>query len=221
VENRFQQGMSQGFMGLHFPSLTNTYHITFDPKFGLFWQSPVLLLGAVGLFLAIKERRFLAEAAVSAFAIGAFVAMNGGYYLWWGGSAFGPRFLIPALPFFVVLLALLPASLTWLIGTLGTLSFAQMLIPLLGQIQPTKFAYRPQRRLFFVAEAPFEGFSLLYDYGIPQIMRQQAEGKSPWNLAAGLGIPFWLSLPTLILAELVLAFAFLRGVRWFPTSTDT
>jgi hypothetical protein len=213
VENRFQQGMSQGFMGLHLPSLTNTYHITFDPQFGLFWQSPVLLLGAAGLFFAAKERRFLAEAAVSTFAIGAFIAMNGGYYLWWGGSAFGPRFLIPALPFFVVLLALLPSSLTWLVGTLGAVSCAQMFIPVLGQIQPTKLTYRPQGRLFYVAEAPFRGFSLLYDYGVPQILRQHAEGRSPWNVMAGLGFPFWLGVPALILGELLLALGFLAHVR--------
>ena len=213
VENRFQEGMSQGFMGLHFPSLTNVYHITFDPQFGLFWQSPVLLLSAVGLFFAIKERRFLAEAAVSTFAVGSFIAMNGGYYLWWGGSAFGPRFLIPALPFFVVPLALLPGSLTWLVGALGALSFAQMLIPLLGQIQPTKLAYRPQRGVFYVADAPFRGFSLLYDYGIPQILRQQAEGKSPWNLVSAWGLPFWLGVPVLIVAELLLALGFRARVR--------
>ena len=220
VENRFQQGMSQGFMGLQLPSLTNTYHITFDPKFGLFWQSPVLLLSALGLFFAIRERRFLAEAAVSAFSIGAFIAMNGGYYLWWGGSAFGPRFLIPALPFFVVPLALLPESLTWLVGGLGTLSFAQMLIPLLGQIQPTKLAYRPQRRQFYVDDAPFRGFSLLYNYGIPQVLRQQAEGRSPWNAVTGLGLPFWLSVPALIAAELGLGWEFLRGVRAVPAPVD-
>jgi hypothetical protein len=216
VENRFQEGMSQGFLGLHVPSLTNTYHITFDPQFGLFWQSPVLLLGALGLFFAIRERRYLAEVAVGAFSIAAFVAMNGGYYLWWGGSAFGPRFLIPVLPFFVVPLALLPESLTWVVGALGTLSFAQMLIPLLGQIQPTKLAYRPQRRLFYVADAPFHGFSLLYDYGVPQILRQQGEGRSPWNLASGLGLPFWVSVPALVLAELCLGFGFAKGLRRVP-----
>ena len=133
--------------------------------------------------------------------------------MWWGGSAFGPRFLIPALPFFVIPLALLPSSLTWLIGTLGAVSSAQMLIPLLGQIQPTRLAYRPQRQLFYVADAPFRGFSLLFDYGIPQILRQQAEGHTPWNLMVGLGLPFWLSVPVLVAGELVLALGFLAHVR--------
>jgi hypothetical protein len=208
--------MSQGFMGLHLPSAAITYHITFDPRFGVFWQSPVLLLSALGLYVAMSQRKKLPEAAVAAYSIGIMIAMNGGYYLWWGGSAFGPRLIIPALPFFIVPLALVPAGLTWLVGALGAVSCIHMLIPLLGQIQPTKLTYRAQRGGFFVAEAPFHGFSLLYDYGIPQIVRQQTQGQSPWNLASGLGLPFWLSVPALLCAEAILAMRFLKAARKAP-----
>ena len=131
--------------------------------------------------------------------------MNGGYYLWWGGSAFGPRLLIPALPFFIAPLAALPAAATWIVGALGALSCGQMLIPLLGQIQTTRLAYRLQQGAFYVADEKFTGFSLLYGYGVPQILRQYRQGSAPWTLGTALGLPFWLSAPALMLAEAGLA----------------
>ncbi len=211
AENRFQQGMSQGFMGLHLPSLSSTYHITFDPQFGVFWLSPVLLLGLAGFFFALRSAEHRAEGLLCVYAIAAMTAMNGGYYLWWGGSAFGPRLLIPALPFFIVPLVLLPRSWIWLLGVLAAVSCGQMLIPLLGQIQTERLSYRLQRTMFYVADAPFTGFSLLYQYSLPQIVRQYSQGESPWTLGSALGLPFWLSAPALIAAEIGLGISFIHG----------
>ena len=211
AENRFQAGMSLGFMGLHLPSLANAYHITLDPQFGLFWQSPVLLLALIGFFFALRGPRHRAEGLVCLYSIAVMIAMNGGYYLWWGGSAFGPRLLIPALPFFIVPLAALPAAATWSVGALGALSCGQMLIPLLGQIQTTRLAYRLQQGAFYVADEKFTGFSLLYGYGVPQILRQYREGSAAWTLGSALGLPFWLSAPALMLAEAGLALKLLQS----------
>ena len=88
------------------------------------------------------------------------------------------------------------------------------------QLLSTNRASRPQRRQFYVDDAPFRGFSLLYNYGIPQVLRQQAEGRSPWNAVTRLGLPFWLSVPALIAAEVVLAWGFLRGMRDVPAHVD-
>ncbi len=219
AENRFQQGMSQGFMGLHLPSLSSTYHITFDPQFGVFWLSPVLILGVIGFFFALRGADFRAEGILCLYAVAAMTAMNGGYYLWWGGSAFGPRLLIPALPFFIVPLVLLPKSWIWLLGVLTAVSCGQMLIPLLGQIQTARLSYRMQRTMFYVADAPFTGFSLLYQYSLPQIVRQYVQGEAPWTLGSALGLPFWLSAPALIAAEIALGISFMHGAggKWQRT----
>jgi hypothetical protein len=229
VENRFAEGMSQGILGIGRPSLTTIYHITMDPQFGIFWQSPILLLAPIGYLLALRSARFRAAGLLSLYAALAMLAMNGGYYLWWGGSAFGPRLLIPALPFLIVPVALLSDALVWLVGVLGIVSSAQMLIPLMGQIQPSLLVYRPHREMFYVANEPFTGFSLLYNYGLPQIARQYKAGQPAWSLGAALGIPYVLSVPALILAEAGLIWQFRRqgssaggtkNIQAAPTQAD-
>ena len=111
ASDTFQEGMSLGLMGIHRPRLSVLYHITFDSRFGLFWASPVLLLTTIGYVLPFIRREHRAEALLSAYAVAIMLIMNAGYYLWWGGYAFGPRLIIPALSFFVVPLAMLPAIL--------------------------------------------------------------------------------------------------------------
>ena len=210
VEERFQDIMALGMMGMQLPTLGATYHITFDPRIGLFWLSPVLLLAPVGYAVAFKERRHRAESLLSVYAIAVVFAMNAASYLWYGGSAFGPRLLITALPFFIVPLALLPHSWKWLLVTLGLMSMANMLIPLAGAIQYERLEFKPDRGGFFVAGAPFRGFSLLYDYGLPQVWRLARSGHSPWTLGAALGFPLWLSVTVLLALESALVVVFRR-----------
>jgi hypothetical protein len=213
VENRFAEGMSQGILGIGQPTLTTIYHITLDPQFGILWQSPIVLMAPIGYLVALSSARFRAAAVLSLYAGLAMLLLNGGYYLWCGGSAFGPRLMIPALPFLIVPVAVLSDALIWPIGVLGIVSSAQMLIPLMGQIQPYLLAYRPHRGMFFVANAPFNGFSLLYNYGIPQIAKQYRSGQAAWTLGAALGIPYVLSLPALIMAQALLILRFRRQAR--------
>jgi hypothetical protein len=212
VEDKFVQGMSTGLLGVHAPNLSAVYHITLDPQFGILWQSPILLLAPLGFWVAWRTPRYRAVGLLSLFAALAMLAMNGGYYLWWGGSAFGPRLMIPALPFLIAPLALVPNGLLWLTGLLGLVSSAQMLIPLVGQIQFTRLTFRPRRGMFYVADTPFTGFSLLYEYGLQQIWRQYAEGRPAWTLGFALGLPYWLSIPALVAVESALLAWFRRVV---------
>jgi hypothetical protein len=96
------------------------------------------------------------------------------------------------------------------LGLLGLVSAANMLIPLLGQIQYTRLEFRPDRGGFFVGEAPFRGISLLYEYGLPQIKRLSDAGKSPWTLGTAIGLPLWLSVSVFLAAETALLFLIWR-----------
>ncbi|HET6846604.1 MAG TPA: hypothetical protein VFH29_07195, partial [Anaerolineales bacterium] len=217
VEERFQEIMGLGFMGMRLPTLSASYHITFDPKFGVFWQSPILLLAPLGYWLALREQRNRAEALLSIYCIAAVFFMNAASYLWYGGSAFGPRLLISALPFFIVPLSMLAPESAWILAGLGAWSIMNMLIPLAGQIQYTRLEFDPGRGGFRVGGTVFHGFSLLYGYGLGQVTSLQRLGKSPWTLGTSLGLPLWASVGSLLVAESALFLACVRRMRVFAS----
>jgi hypothetical protein len=218
VEERFQTIMGLGLMGIRLPTIGASYHITLDPKFGVFWLSPVLLLPLVGYYVPYSHRRNRAEAILSLYSIGIIFAMNAASYLWYGGSAFGPRLMITALPFFIVPLALLPSSWMWVLIVLGLVSTANMLIPLLGQVQYTRLEFSADHGGFFVGGRLFEGFSLLYGYGLRQVTALARAGRSPWTLGTALGLPLWLSVLVLMAIISILLTAIRRATRTLDTA---
>ena len=209
------QGPSLGILAiLNLPNLTDLsvlYHITFDPKFGLFWQSPVLVLATVGYFVALKAKVFRAEGLLSLYSILSIALMNTGIFEWWGGSAFGPRYLIVALPFFIIPLMLVPDTFIWLMGGLTIVSAAQMLIPLMGKIQ-VGLDFDAAKDQFSV-NGPFTGFSILYNYGLPIIIKLRNKGTTPWTLGHALGISFYRSPFVLIAVEAFLISIFYRKTK--------
>ncbi|MFL5912888.1 MAG: hypothetical protein ACJ768_20265 [Gaiellaceae bacterium] len=94
----------QGFFGIGMPHPKVAAELLFNSR-GLLTLAPVLALSVVGTWLMYRRGR-RAEALVIG-AVGAlFVLYNAGYYLPFGGQVPGPRFLITALPFLAVPLAL-------------------------------------------------------------------------------------------------------------------
>jgi hypothetical protein len=98
------------FMGLGAPDLRVLGQITFSAYRGLFYTTPWLLLAVPG---AIRwwQRGRRAEVGVCAAIVVLFLWLNASLVDWQGGWAIGPRYLIPAIPFLVVLAAgvVLPA----------------------------------------------------------------------------------------------------------------
>ena len=207
-----QQGPDTRLIGyIALPNLSTLYHISFDPKFGLFWQSPVLILAFVGYFLAIKTKLFQAETWLSIYSVASIFIMNAGLWTWWGGSTFGPRYLIVALPFFIIPLMLVPDSLMWLLGSLTVVSIAQMLIPLVSQIQiGLDFDITNGK---FTINGPFTGFSILYNYGIHQIYKLYAKHTYPWTLGNVLGLRPRYSVLALMALEAFLVGFSLRKLK--------
>lgn len=81
---------------LESPKLQAVWGLTFSQFRGLFYISPFLLLGIVGLWRTarstVRETIVVVGVAFSFFAFN--IAFNG----WHGGSAFGPRYLLPLIP---------------------------------------------------------------------------------------------------------------------------
>ena len=100
--------------GFQFDAL---FGLSASAEHGLFWFMPVLLLAIPGAFLARSreggELRNLALVNAAGFA-----AMNLFFLGWHGGACLGPRYLIPSLPFWVLLLA----PLTGLLRVRGPLA---------------------------------------------------------------------------------------------------
>ena len=83
----YREAMSQGIMGIGLPSLTVVFYETLHPAQGLFWQSPVLLMALAGGFFMFRAREYRAEGLIAVIAFAAYLLLNSGYFMWWGGAS--------------------------------------------------------------------------------------------------------------------------------------
>ncbi|HEY6420027.1 MAG TPA: PA14 domain-containing protein [Candidatus Binataceae bacterium] len=123
---------ARGFVGLTYPKMQILWAILFDPQRGLFYCNPVLLLAIPGAVYFARRGAYRAEMAVTVFSFAAMILFNASYgesiISWGGGTATGPRQVIAGIPFMVLTLAFLPASWDYVLGAMGALSAAIMLI---------------------------------------------------------------------------------------------
>ena len=92
-----------GFMGIGLPKIHALWGITFSPHRGIFYQSPVLLLAFPGLWLFFKQKQLWKEFWLCFSIVTGFIAFNSGYAYWDGVGTVGARFMVPCLPFLVLL----------------------------------------------------------------------------------------------------------------------
>ncbi len=77
--------------------------ITISPYKGLFWYCPVLLLGLAGAWRFTRRHRW--EGLAALVIVAAHVVGYSRYNYWSGGVAWGMRYLLPIVPFLVLLAA--------------------------------------------------------------------------------------------------------------------
>lgn len=135
----FAAGASHGLLGFGLPQLSPLLQLLFSPARGLFFIMPVLLLAPTGLW-AIRRRR---EAPFLAGIIVVYVVALSGFYGWHGGWSFGPRYLVPALPFLAVPIAFSPDR-RWF-RPLLLLSFLQVGVAQIGVPDVTEWIRNPLR----------------------------------------------------------------------------
>lgn len=93
-------------VAVRFPTLEAVYGIAFSPFRGIFFRSPLLLLSAWGFVLWRRDGRWRDAWSVCAAVPLLYFAYNAFVPIWWGGSAVGPRHIVPALPFLLPPLAM-------------------------------------------------------------------------------------------------------------------
>ncbi len=202
-----REGMAKGIMGIGRPSLHVLFYETLHPAQGIFWQSPVLIMALVGGFFMLRKKQFWAELAVAAIACGAYLLLNAGYYMWWGGWSFSVRHIVPMLPFLCLPLIFVPKKIFPAVIVLTFVSVAQMGIVAASSIRV------PDENFLRIAQLGFFEYSAIYNFCLQKLI----DGNFTWNLGqAVFGLKNWASLLPIVLtisgATLFMAF--------FPTRWD-
>jgi hypothetical protein len=109
VANEYAADQERGLFGIGIPSADGLREVLVGNQ-GLLVLSPVLVAAAAGLWLLWRRGDRLDAAVIALVTLG-FVVSDAGYFLPYGGSSPGPRFLVPALPFLAIGLA--PALGRW------------------------------------------------------------------------------------------------------------
>lgn len=167
----FLEGQQGGLMGIGWPNLSSLFYMTFHSSMGVFWQSPVLLLAFLGWFRMWQNPRYRAEAILSFGVVVIYFLMMSGYFIWWGGSAFTPRNLIPAFPFFGIPLVFLFKK--WeraLMSILGVVSIAQMFV--VAAANNEGMGPLAESMANASIQSMFQQNSMIYNVYVPNFLKQ-------------------------------------------------
>ena len=216
-----QPPRSQGwFMGIGVPRPYAFWHITLLPYRGLFFSAPWLLAAFPAAVLA-RGLRFGAERIVAITIFALFLWMNTSLVDWRAGWTFGPRYMLPALPFLVIALAaswagieriwqtLRPMHRRIVVGiTIVTLAWSFIHILIATAVNP---------HVAMDIRAPWSDFYWPHAWAghfaaSTQSITTDAAGTAPvaWNLGQLLGLSGWLSLAPLLAVQVFTVVAALR-----------
>jgi len=115
------------------PFFTGLAGLLFSPGKSLFLYSPILVL-SVAAFPAFF-RRCREEALLVGGVLAAHVLLYAPWFVWHGGHCWGPRFLVPTLPFLALALApvlVWAARSPWRIALVGALALVSVAVQALG-----------------------------------------------------------------------------------------
>jgi hypothetical protein len=220
------------FMGLGTPDLGVLGSITFSAYRGLFYATPWLLLAVPGAVRWWRHGR-RAEVGVCAAVIVLFLWLNASLVDWQGGWAMGPRYLIPAIPFLVVLAAgvVLPApgvdrrARTVAAVALGVLVAGSAVVMLAGVSVRPEVDVRIQRPIGFVLDHFARGELGISTQSIDMITGNPNGPVQAWNLGHRIGLTGHASLVPLVAlwaaCAVWLGIALRRAPRHEGVASDT
>ncbi len=89
--------------GFTTPFWQGLWGLVFSPYRGFFWHTPLFLASALAFPAFLRRHR--GETLLTGGMSAALVGLYSTWWMWWGGFAWGPRFLVPLAPFWVLWLA--------------------------------------------------------------------------------------------------------------------
>lgn len=196
----FQQNQTQGLVGIGWPNLKAMFYMTLHPAFGLFWQSPVLILSMIGIWFMLRTSNYVLEGLISVIAFVSLLILFSGFYSWWGGWTFVPRYLIPMVSFLCLPLAFVPMRWFQSMVVLGLISVAQMFIGVSSLILV------PDNNYARIDTLGYFEYSSIYTYCLKLLI----DGEFAKNLGNKLlGLNAWLSLVPILMVMLAVTIRFL------------
>jgi hypothetical protein len=139
----------------------------FSPGRGLFLYSPILLLSLWGIIPFFKRFRVETLAALAVIII--HLLLYGKWFMWHGGYAWGPRFMVPTLPFWSLFLAPVVAQAWPEPGKAGK-GMTSISLVRFGYIALLILSLIPQILSVVVDFAPFQNW--LLESGLPLFARE-------------------------------------------------
>jgi hypothetical protein len=131
---RFGSPLDTGYSdeGFTTPLYVGLYGLLFSPGKSIFLYAPVTLLSVPGL--VHLWRRHWAEAGLAGGVAMVTLVYYAVWWAWYGGWSWGPRFLVPALPFLVLPLGALLLDRVWARWALAPLALAGVVVQVLGAL---------------------------------------------------------------------------------------
>jgi hypothetical protein len=205
VDNTYALAQQKGLFGINAPTRYGVFAV-FSGNGGLLVTSPVLVAAAWGL--VVLGRRYRAEAVLCAGVTIAFVILNIGYFLPYGGSP-GPRFLIPALPFLALGLAPAFAQFPRSTGALAVVSVATTIAKMLNWEY-----FKPRRTVWAeLARIPAHGSSSAY---VEALVRTVFDWVLPGRVW-GAGVVGVFAIAALVVAARTVSWRAQPGLRTFAS----
>jgi hypothetical protein len=85
------------------PLLSGLWGLLISPYRGVFWHTPLFIASLAAFALFVRRHR--SEGVLIALLSTVLIVTYSLWWMWWGGFAWGPRFLVPLTPFWVLPLA--------------------------------------------------------------------------------------------------------------------
>ena len=198
----FHSALQQGLVGIQWPDLSAVYYMILHPTMGIFWESPALLFSFIGAGIMFHKRLYRKEAILAIWIICSYTVILSGSFIWWGGNAVGPRYIIPVLPFFGILLIFVPKRFYWPFICLTIVSIGQMMIATASTVGV------PDTMMWKIASLRYFEYSNIYSYCLKQLL----EGNFTLNLGHRLlGLISWGSLIPLLVFIVGVTFFFFKN----------